>query len=87
MTPRTRITIAKLRQQNICIRNIANELDVAKSTVSDIWKLFQQTGDIKEQNRPGRSKITDVRTDQYIKCQSLSYRIRTAVNIQRDVTK
>ena len=47
--------------QNISIRKIANKLDVAKSTVSDIWKLFQQIGDIKERNRPGKSKITDAR--------------------------
>ena len=50
LSPRTCLKIVKLRQQNISIRKIANELDVVKSTVSDIWKLFQQTGDIKEQN-------------------------------------
>ena len=50
LSPRTHLEIVKLRQQNISIRKIANKLDVAKSIVSDIWKLFQQTGDIKEQN-------------------------------------
>ena len=76
-----------LDSKNISIRKIENKLDVAKSTVSDIWKLFQQTGDNKERNRPGRSKITYARTDQYIKRQSLSDKTRTAVDIQRDVNE
>ena len=40
VSPRTHLKIVKLRQQNISIRKIAYELDIAKSTISDIWEVI-----------------------------------------------
>ena len=87
MSPNTCLKIIKFRQQNWSIRKIAQELNVAKSTVCDTWKLFKQTGDVRERNRPGRKRKTDERLNRYLRCQSLSDRRRTPVDICRDINQ
>ena len=46
LSPSTHKKIVKLHQQNVSIRSIAKELDVAKSTVADIWKLYKEVADV-----------------------------------------
>ena len=87
MSPNTRLKIIKFRQQNWSIRKIPQELNVAKSTVCDTWKLFKQTGDVRERNRPGRKRKTDERLNRYLRHQSLLDRRRTAVDISRDINQ
>ena len=60
---------------------------MAKSTACDTWKLFKQTGDVRERNRPGRKCKTDERLNRYLRRQSLSDRKRTAVDICRDINQ
>ena len=87
LSPNTRLKIIKFCQQNWSIRKIAQELNVAKSTVCDTWKSFKQTGDVRERNRPGRKRKTDERLNRYLRRQSLSDRRKTAVDICRDINQ
>ena len=86
LSPNTHLKIIKFHQQNWSIRKIAQQLNVAKSTIFDTWKLFKQTGDVRERNRPGRKCKTDERLNRYLRCQSSSDR-RTAVDICRDINQ
>lgn len=55
---KTRAAIITLHQEGYASRQIAERLNVSKSTVNYTIRKFKDTGDLEDHSRPGPSRIT-----------------------------
>ena len=65
-------------QEGIAMREAARRLNVSSSVIRRQWVCFQTTGEVHEQRRPGRPRITTRRQDRFIVTTALRQRIVTA---------
>ena len=63
------LKIVELQNNQFSFRKIADQLQVAKSTCYNIYKLYKETGSTKSMPRTGRTRKTNARFDNYIKRQ------------------
>ncbi len=57
LTPYQKAQIVTLRQEGLSFREIESRLKVGRSTASDLWKKFQQTGSLINRKRSGRPSM------------------------------
>ena len=69
-------------QSGFTYRTIAGRLGVSPSVICRLKQRLQTTGRLKERPRPGRPRLTDVRTDRFIVRQALTKRTNTANRIR-----
>ena len=69
-------------QSGFTYRTIGARLGVSPSVICRLKQRLQTTGRVKERPRPGRPRLTDVRTDRFIVRQALTKRTNTANRIR-----
>ena len=69
-------------QSGFTYRTIAGRLGVSPSVICRLKQRLQTTGRLKDRSRPGRPRLTDVRTDRFIVRQALTKRTNTANRIR-----
>ena len=69
-------------QSGLTYRTIGGRLGVSASVICRLKQRLQTTGRVKERPRPGRPRLTDVRTDRFIVRQALTKRTNTANRIR-----
>ena len=67
VTPRKRAVITTYHKDGVSVRSIATKCGVPKSTVAEIVKRFDTTGDAGVLKRSGRPKVTSPREDNIIR--------------------
>ena len=89
ITPKKRASIIALKEHaGLSIRQISQEMKVAKSTVGDILKRKQDTGESStlRQGRCGRKRKTTPRDDTVIIRESIKNPKKTSADLQRDLS-
>lgn len=79
--------IIKLKKKKKSIRDIAKTLDIAKSTVQNVWSKFVKFGSVKNHPRSGRPKCTSVVDDRKMVTSVKKNAKSSASKIASDLTK
>lgn len=83
----TRTAIITLHQEGYASRQIAERLNVSKSTVNNTICKFQDTGNLEDNPRPGPSRITTSAEDRQLQLISKRNRRKTAPEIASEFNR
>ena len=89
ITPKKRASIVALKEHGgLSIRQISEKMKVAKSTVGDILKRKEDTGESStlRRGRCGRKRKTTPRDNKVIIRNSIKYPKKTSIDLQRDLS-
>ena len=80
LNPDSRGQIIGLLQANVSQRRLARQFNVSQSTISRLSRKLAVTGSTKDRPRPGASRVTTRRQDNFIRQRHLRDRFTTAVS-------
>ena len=78
----TKGQVVALKQDGKSIREISRRLKLPKSTVLDIWKKYEKSGNTNNKQRSGRPSLTTSRQNRALVRMSLQDRFLTAPQLQ-----
>lgn len=86
-TPEEAAQVLALLQQGLSQRIVAAQLHLSQSSVSRVYRRFQETGSFIRRPRTSRQRCTSERDDRFIVSTSLRNRHMTGVDVQQELRR
>ena len=78
-----RIQVLMILARGDNVSNVSRAFCCHRNTINRLRQRFQQTGGVADRRRPGRSRVTNPRTDRFITLTHLRRRFQTATSSAR----
>lgn len=85
--PEVASSVVALLESGLSVRNVANQLNISKSTVSRLFKRYRETNSFNRRPGSGRTRKTTARDDRFIMMTSLRNRHISAVGVQHELQR